>query len=417
MSLSMEDGPDSPFPIFCFNGSRRACGQQRSLHPSRLSFSDLAGERDRSPLVPAEFSPCLLATPMSPGWKSSPGPMPKRYGARNRLDACNTGWKRPRMDSGTDGGPQQKTQVTQSRCHLTSVSSPSPLTLAEPVVFAASPPPPAFTFDDSSSKAGEMRRKPSSSSPMFFGALPSNTNQQASITSGMCRSLSQACIAPIGMMTSPLLNKAFGLISPSNQGVSPLLIGDFSRPHILPVIDNAEVKRITGETLSRALLGGFCQNSMVAEIHLVDCRYPYEYAGGHIKDAANIHDDDQMVSMLFKNTALHSNNRAEHSPTIIVFYCEFSVKRSVDRLRNFRKHDRLHNVENYPKLCFPEIYLLTGGYKQFFESFPELCSPCGYIPMKDERHSQDLIRFSRGKTFDGTSKKAGRQLRRYATRV
>ena len=37
----------------------------------------------------------------------------------------------------------------------------------------------------------------------------------------------------------------------------------------------------------------------------------------------------------------------------------------------------------YPKLTFPEIYMLKGGYKSFFAEHPDKCSPASYRIMLD----------------------------------
>lgn len=34
-----------------------------------------------------------------------------------------------------------------------------------------------------------------------------------------------------------------------------------------------------------------------------------------------------------------------------------------------RSADRKQNEKHYPELCYPDIYLLDGGYKAFFDSF------------------------------------------------
>ena len=38
-----------------------------------------------------------------------------------------------------------------------------------------------------------------------------------------------------------------------------------------------------------------------------------------------------------------------------------------------RELDRRINQEIYPKLFYPESYLLEGGFSRFFEAYPELC--------------------------------------------
>ena len=37
------------------------------------------------------------------------------------------------------------------------------------------------------------------------------------------------------------------------------------------------------------------------------------------------------------------------------------------RLRYLRSQDRLLNSDNYPSLYYPEVYILDGGYKAFYE--------------------------------------------------
>ena len=81
--------------------------------------------------------------------------------------------------------------------------------------------------------------------------------------------------------------------------------------------------------------------------------------------------------------------------------------------RFLRNNDRSHNKDNYPQLHHPEIYLLEGGYKAFFERYPvidfqwivlkiktylnyllqSLCEPSEYLPMLSKDHEQELKRF------------------------
>ena len=50
---------------------------------------------------------------------------------------------------------------------------------------------------------------------------------------------------------------------------------------------------------------------------------------------------------------------------VVIFHCEFSSKRGPKMCRYVRKTDRTMNKQNYPKLFYPEIYILHGGYKVF----------------------------------------------------
>ena len=52
---------------------------------------------------------------------------------------------------------------------------------------------------------------------------------------------------------------------------------------------------------------------------------------------------------------------------VIIFHCEFSSKRGPRMCRFVRERDRAMN--EYPKLYYPELYILKGGYKDFFNDF------------------------------------------------
>lgn len=59
---------------------------------------------------------------------------------------------------------------------------------------------------------------------------------------------------------------------------------------------------------------------------VIDCRYPYEFEGGHIVGAQNLYTEDQVNERLL---APSSTINIKSSPTksIIVFHCEFSLQR------------------------------------------------------------------------------------------
>jgi hypothetical protein len=40
------------------------------------------------------------------------------------------------------------------------------------------------------------------------------------------------------------------------------------------------------------------------------------------------------------------------------------------RYRHLRRRDREIHVDSYPELKYPELYILQGGYRNFFEFFP-----------------------------------------------
>jgi len=54
-----------------------------------------------------------------------------------------------------------------------------------------------------------------------------------------------------------------------------------------------------------------------------------------------------------------------------------------------RKLDRSANLENWPSLYYPDLYLLDGGYREFFIKFPDFCEPRDYVSMFDRRFISD----------------------------
>lgn len=74
------------------------------------------------------------------------------------------------------------------------------------------------------------------------------------------------------------------------------------------------------------------------------------------------------------------------------------------RSRFLRRKDRDANSDCYPKLFYPELYLLEGGFKMFYETHADLCTPSGYLPMLHEDYSADLKHF-RAKSLTWNSDK------------
>lgn len=168
------------------------------------------------------------------------------------------------------------------------------------------------------------------------------------------------------------------------------LIGDFTRPHILPINKQGKVsdlKSINCDTLRDLLDGKY--NTQYYRCHIIDCRYPYEYEGGHIAGASNIYLKEDLM-MLYFGENLAQDPSQNH---IFVFYCEFSSERGPGMARYLRQVDRELNRENYPKLNYPEVYLLDGGYKNFFAQCQDKCVPMTYKTMADKNHSDDLRHF------------------------
>ncbi|XP_022127108.2 M-phase inducer phosphatase [Pieris rapae] len=163
--------------------------------------------------------------------------------------------------------------------------------------------------------------------------------------------------------------------------VEPDLIGDFSSPFALPLTagDHSDLKSISGDTLASLIRGEYSDS--IDDFQVIDCRYPYEFEGGHILGAVNMSTAEQVLELMNAPPSRDTQKRR-----ILVFHCEFSLERGPKLSRFLRSSDRAKNQENYPNLHYPEIYLLHAGYRSFFKNYPELCSPNGYTAMLDPKH-------------------------------
>ncbi|XP_044022738.1 M-phase inducer phosphatase 2 [Siniperca chuatsi] len=179
------------------------------------------------------------------------------------------------------------------------------------------------------------------------------------------------------------------------------LIGDFTKPFILPTVNgkHQDLKYITSETMVAAVSGQF--NQLVEQVIVLDCRYPYEFEGGHIKGALNLHQEDQVEDFLLKMPIIPS---CPDKRIVIIFHCEFSSERGPRMCRFVRERDRAMN--EYPKLHYPELYILKGGYKDFFPHYQSQCEPQSYRPMHHEDFKEDLRKFRlKSRTWAGERSK------------
>jgi len=183
------------------------------------------------------------------------------------------------------------------------------------------------------------------------------------------------------------------------------LIGDKTKPFCLPLVEKGQhedLKSISPLTLSKVLDGEY--SDVVDETVIIDCRYPYEFSGGHIKDAINIYSREDIIEEFLKKLKCMPDKRM-----IIIFHCEFSSKRGPALCRFLRNKDRDMNRSRYPKLYYPELYLLEGGYKAFFAEKKEYCDPQSYRKMEDKNYSQELKHFAkRSKSWsEGSTRRCG----------
>lgn len=192
------------------------------------------------------------------------------------------------------------------------------------------------------------------------------------------------------------------------SSTEPDLIGDFSTVFCLPLTTgrHQDLKSITPQTLAALIRGKY--RGVVNSFKVIDCRYPYEFNGGHIERATNLFTKEQVVSRLL-DTPISPSDKS--SRNVLVFHCEFSSERGPNLYRFLRKCDRLRNTDAYPALHYPEIYLLEGGYKGFYEQYSELCVPKAYLPMLDSNHSDDLRHFrAKSKTWNADKFRSNKEI-------
>jgi M-phase inducer tyrosine phosphatase len=153
-------------------------------------------------------------------------------------------------------------------------------------------------------------------------------------------------------------------------------------PHFSSGDSGDTIPRISRETLIDVLDGKYSQvfdNSLI-----IDCRFEYEYEGGHIDGAINYNDKELLATHLFDNPM--------SGRTLIVFHCEYSAHRAPLMARHVRSQDRTANAANYPRLSYPDVYILSGGYSEFFTAHRCRCYPQNYVEMSDEKHQRTCER-------------------------
>lgn len=107
----------------------------------------------------------------------------------------------------------------------------------------------------------------------------------------------------------------------------------------------------------------------------------FRVCGCSVTGAVNL--NDRAVLSQFFHSHPHDSRVA------IIFHCEFSQNRAPKSYRFFRSLDRTRNAAAYPALSFPEIAVLDGGYRSFFENHPTYCSPQAYVSMWDDAFQRE----------------------------
>ena len=222
------------------------------------------------------------------------------------------------------------------------------------------------------------------------------------------RDAKRACMSTASSMcplNSPLAHSD-GRIKSALDNDDEETIGDFSKPYCLPTISgkHSDLQSISSETVSRLINNDF--SDTVSDFTIIDCRYPYEYEGGHIHNAINIWNTDQLREF-YKS---HSRQDSTDKRQILVFHCEFSSERGPKMSRFLRQLDRDANKDVYPALNYPEVYLLHNGYKALYEQFPTHCEPQEYLLMANPDYVDDLKMFrAKSKACSGAKSRSRRR--------
>lgn len=96
--------------------------------------------------------------------------------------------------------------------------------------------------------------------------------------------------------------------------------------------------------------------------------FDIEFWSLSLQGALNLHQEDQVENFLLKTPVIPTS---PDKRIVIIFHCEFSSERGPRMCRFVRERDRALN--EYPYLHYPELYILKGGYKDFFPGFQVSC--------------------------------------------
>lgn len=91
---------------------------------------------------------------------------------------------------------------------------------------------------------------------------------------------------------------------------------ELNLPHF--IADEESLPRITKETMIDVLDGKY--QAPYDHSLIVDCRFEYEYEGGHIAGAINVNSKEELASKLFEPVS--------SSRTLLIFHCEYSAHRA-----------------------------------------------------------------------------------------
>ena len=204
------------------------------------------------------------------------------------------------------------------------------------------------------------------------------------------KSISKISTASVPCISSLLLDKSGSLPALQGSGIPTYQLGDIERDEIDsdnnlfggPNLDSSNdmFPRINVNTLFRIMSEGIHQGTFDSYL-IIDCRFAYEFEGGHIEGAINLSSQADVRRELIYNRVVNNPSYDPSKRTLLIFHCEFSSYRGPILASYLRNFDRILNHNNYPGLFYPDILILDKGYKNFYDTYPELCSPSSYVGM------------------------------------
>jgi rhodanese-related sulfurtransferase len=111
---------------------------------------------------------------------------------------------------------------------------------------------------------------------------------------------------------------------------------------------------------------------------IIDCRFAYEFHGGHIPGAVNFPPGEiqNLVEYLFGLNGLIAAHQKQQAKLLIIMHCEFSQCRAPRMAAELLRHSTLTGRSQQI-----EVYVMKGGYSEFYSLYPEVCEPRGYLAM------------------------------------
>jgi len=163
------------------------------------------------------------------------------------------------------------------------------------------------------------------SRPNLHSAKNSGFDQQhkGSIGEGICEVSDDEKMKSL----SKVLDEAEAEEANDNEFVKYSLMQMDDRAHFLPLLPFDSDTQIIHNVISTHTMADFLRSGGVVSgvqtsFIIVDCRFPFEFQGGHIKGALNICSPEDLRPKFFYDASIINAHLT--SRTILIFHCEHS---------------------------------------------------------------------------------------------